>query len=61
MELYKNYIIESGGLGVTYVHKDYEGVTYIGEDMESRDSRSGSAYTVEQAKEEIDELENTDE
>ncbi len=57
MELYRNYIIERGGLGYTYAHQDYEGVTFIGEDIESRDRRCGSAYTIEQCKEEIDEIE----
>lgn len=54
---YKGYTIEQGGLGFLYVHKDYEGVTYLGEDIESSDNRAGSAPTVEACKLEIDIIE----
>lgn len=57
---YKGYNITTGGLGFEYVHKDYEGVyEYGGEGMEplEYDHRAGSARTIEQCKEEIDELE----
>lgn len=54
---YKNYNIEPGGLGYLYVHKDYEGVTFIGADIESSDPRHGSASTIEVCKEQIDEIE----
>lgn len=54
---YRNYTIEPGGLGYTYVHNDYEGVTFIGEDIESADERAGSCRTIEECKIEIDEKE----
>ncbi len=59
-EKYKGYIIERGGLGYTYIHENYEGVfEYDGETgaPSEYDNRAGSAYTIEQCKEEIDEIE----